>query len=120
MVEAKRQTKTYKRSGTSQVFVYARCTKKLGPCHQPYLNGDEVEKQVRDFVASLEIKPAFVNWIKKSMKRRNEREFEFERVQKGKLSKRLDAILVEKKSLFGMKIDDMISEEEYQRKELGC
>ena len=114
-ITAERQTKIYKRSGTSQTFIYARCTKKLGPCHQPYLNGDEVEKQVRDFVASLEIKPAFVDWIKKSLKRRNDREFEFERAQKGKLSKRLDAILVEKKSLYGMKIDGMISEEEYQK-----
>lgn len=87
----------------------------MGPCHQPYLNGEEVEKQVRDFVASLEIKPAFVDWIKKSLKRRNDREFEFERAQKGKLSKRLDTILVEKKSLYGMKIDGMISEEEYQK-----
>ena len=114
-ITADRKTKHYKRSGTSQIFIYARCTKKLGPCHQQYLNADEVEKQVREFIASLEIKPAFVEWIKKSLKRRNEREFDFERAQKGKLSKRLDTILVEKKTLYGMKIDGMIGEEEYQK-----
>ena len=113
-ITAEKKTKHYK-SGISQTFVYARCTKKKGPCHQPYLNGLEVERQVREFIASLEIRPAFVEWVKKNLRRRNEREFEFERAQKGKLTKRLDAILVEKKSLYGMKIDGMITEEEYQK-----
>ncbi len=113
-ITAEKKTKHYK-GGTSQTFIYARCTKKKGPCHQPYLNGIEVEKQVREFVASLEIRPAFVEWVKNNLRRRNEREFAFERTQKGKQTKRLDTILVEKKSLYGMKIDGMITEEEYQK-----
>ena len=108
------KTKHYK-NGKDQTFIYARCTKKKGPCSQPYLNGLEVEKQVREFVASLEIKPSFVEWIKDNLRRRNQKEFEFERQQKGKLTKRLDALLIEKKNVYAMKIEGMITEEDYQK-----
>lgn len=113
-ITAETKTKHYRKSETSQTFIYARCTKKKGPCCQPYLNGIEVEKQVRDFISSLEIRPAFAEWVKKNLRRRNEREFEFERAQKSKLTKRLDAILIEKKNLYGMKIEGIISEADYQ------
>ena len=109
-----RKLKNYK-NGTSQTFIYARCVKKKGPCSQQYLNAIEVEKQVITFIDSLEIKPSFVTWVRKNLRRRNEREFEFERGQKSKLTKRIDAILVEKKSLYGMKIEGLISEEDYQK-----
>ena len=109
-----RKLKKYK-NGTSQTFIYARCVKKKGPCSQQYLNAIEVEKQVIAFIDSLEIKPSFVTWVRKNLRRRNEREFEFERGQKSKLTKRIDAILVEKKSLYGMKIEGLISEEDYQK-----
>ncbi len=114
-ITAEKKTKHYKTTGKSQVFIYARCTKKKGPCSQPYLNGIEVEKQVQEFVQNLEIKPSFVEWVKDNLRRRNEKEFEFERQQKGKLTKRLDAILLEKKNLYGMKIEGMVSEEDYQK-----
>ena len=113
-ITAENHTKKYK-NGNSQVFVYARCVKKKGPCKQKYLNAIELEKQVIAFVNSLEIKPSFIDWIRTNLKRRNEKEFEFERIQKGKLTKRLDAILLEKKNLYGMKIDGMLSEEDYQK-----
>ncbi len=109
-----KHTKHYK-NGKSQDFIYARCTKKKGACNQHYINAIEIEKQVLSFVSNLEIRPAFVEWVKNNLKRRNEKEFEFERAQKGKLTKRLDSILTEKKSLYGMKIEGLISEEEYQK-----
>lgn len=109
-----RKVKKYK-NGTSQTFIYARCVKKKGPCSQQYLNAIEVQKQVDAFINSLEIKPTFVTWVRKNLRRRNEREFEFERGQKSKLTKRLDAILVEKKNLYGMKIEGLIGEEEFQK-----
>ncbi len=113
-ITAEQKTKHYK-NGTSQTFAYGRCTKKTGVCSQPYLNAEKLEEQVLTFIANLEISQDLFHWVKDNLKRRNEREFEFERIQKGKLTKRLDAILVEKKSLYGMKIDGMIEQEEYQK-----
>lgn len=111
-ITAESKTKFYK-NGTSQTFVYARCTKKKGPCSQPYLNGKWVEEQVTQFIARLEIKPSFAEWVKKNLKRRNHKEFQFERAQKSKLATRLDSILVEKKNVYAMKIEGMISQEDY-------
>jgi site-specific DNA recombinase len=108
-----RKFKKYK-NGTTQTFIYARCVKKKGPCSQHYVNAIELEKQVTEFINSLEIKPAFINWLRKMLKKRNDREFEFERAQKVKLTKRLDAILLEKKNVYGMKIEGLIGDEEYQ------
>ena len=113
-ITADYHTKKYK-NGNSQIFIYARCVKKKGPCKQKYLNAVKLEEQVLAFVNSLEIKPSFIDWVRTNLKRRNEKEFDFERIQKGKFTKRLDAILAEKKNLYGMKIDGMISEEEYQK-----
>ena len=107
-------TKRYK-NGTFQTFTYARCTKKTKNCSQPFLNANELETQVRAFIEGLEISPDLVTWIKDNIKRRNEKEFEFEKAQKGKLTKRLDGMLTEKKNLYGMKIEGLISEEDYQK-----
>lgn len=114
-ITAENKTKHYKTTGKSQSFIYARCTKKSGHCNQPYLNATKLETQVLEFVANLQISPDLINWIRDNLKRRNEKEFEFERFQKGKLTKRLDAILVEKKNLYGMKIEGMIDETQYQK-----
>lgn len=113
-ITCEQHSKRYK-NGTFQTFVYARCTKKGGSCSQPYLNANKLEKQVTKYVAGLEISQGLVDWIKDNLRRRNEREFEFERVQKGKLTRRLDAILNEKKNIYGMKIEGLIGEEEYQK-----
>lgn len=51
--------------------------------------------------------------MKKNLKRRNHKEFQFERAQKSKLATRLDSILVEKKNVYAMKIEGMISQDDY-------
>ena len=114
-ITAENKTKHYKTTGKSQNFIYARCTKKGGHCSQPYLNAIKLEEQVLAFVANLQISPDLITWIRGNLKRRNEKEFEFEKNQKGKLTKRLEAILTEKKNLYGMKIDGMIDEAQYQK-----
>ena len=113
-ITAEVHTRKYK-NGKSQFFAYARCTKKSGNCSQPFLNADKLEDQVKMFVEDLEISPDLVEWVRANLKRRNEKEFEFERIQKGKLTKKLDGILIEKKNLYGMKIEGLISEDEYQK-----
>ncbi len=112
-ITCEQHSKRYK-NGTYQTFIYARCTKKNGNCSQPYLNAIQLEEQVREYVAGLQISPYLVDWVRDNLKRRNDKEFEFEKVQKGKLTRRLDTILTEKKNVFGMKIEGLISEEEYQ------
>ncbi len=113
-ITCEQHTKRYK-NGSSQLFVYARCTKKNGNCSQSYLNATKLEEQILAFISSIKISPKLVQWVRENLRRRNDREFEFERIQKGKLTKRLDALLLEKKNIYGMKIEGLITEDDYQK-----
>jgi site-specific DNA recombinase len=113
-ITAERHTKRY-RNGKTQTFVYGRCTKKKGRCSQLYVNAKALETQLLAFVASLEIRPSFVAWLREVLKRRHQDELTVERIQKGARTKRLDEIFLEKKKLYGMKDDGLVGEEEYQK-----
>lgn len=95
---------------------YYRCTKKLGQCSQPYLKAEEFEPQVKSYIESLELNPKFGDWIKKVIKRRNAKEFSFERKQQEMQTKRLATITDSKERLYGMKNDGLFSEQEYQKR----
>lgn len=57
------KTKHYK-NGTSQTFVYYRCTKKWKgkKCKQPYIRAEELEEQTLKFLDGLQLSPRFVEW----------------------------------------------------------
>lgn len=113
-ITAERHIKRYK-NGKTQTFVYGRCTKKIGQCSQPYVNAKDLHDQLLSFVKSLELRPSFISWLREVLKRRHQDEITAERIQKGARTKRLEAIFAEKKKLYGMKDDGLISEEEYNR-----
>ncbi len=62
----------------------------------------------------MTISPKLIDWLRLILKRRNQKEFDIEAAQKSQFSKRLQAILIEKKEIYEMKIDEIISEEDYQ------
>jgi DNA invertase Pin-like site-specific DNA recombinase len=103
----------------SKWFWYYRCTKKLGPCTQPYLNADNFDPQVREYIASLKLAPHFGEWIKKVLKRRNHQEFEFSKKNRELITKRLNELDVRIERLYGMKIDGLIDETKYKEKKNG-
>ena len=112
-ITADRQLKRYK-NGKTQGFLYARCTKRMGKCSQPYLNATELDKQVKGFIKNLEISDSLVKLIRVGLKRRNKAEFDFERTLRTKQTKLLQAIMDEKKQVYGMMIDGLISKKDYQ------
>jgi len=63
------KTKHYK-NGTSQTFVYYRCTKKWkgGKCTQPYIRAEVLEEQVLEYLNGLQLSPLFVEWAIKWLK----------------------------------------------------
>jgi hypothetical protein len=63
------KTKHYK-NGSSQTFIYYRCTKKwMGKkCTQPYIRAEELEKQVLEYFDGLQLSPRFVEWAIKWLK----------------------------------------------------
>ncbi|TSC87310.1 MAG: recombinase [Microgenomates group bacterium Gr01-1014_16] len=65
-ITAERHIKHYKHGG-SQKFVYYRCTKKSGPCTQPYLPELEFEHQVRRIISDVALPEnwgqQWLNWL---------------------------------------------------------
>ena len=114
-ITAEPHTKTYK-NGTSEDFNYYRCTKKLGKCSQRYIRDIEINKQINEYLGTLELHPAYIDWVRGVLKRRNQEEFEYERKQKDDQTRRLKGMLDRKEKLYSMKLDGLITPEQYQAK----
>ena len=54
--------RVYKRKGNSQTFTYYRCTKKLGPCSQKYVNQENLANEFRRVASDVAIP---VGWVPK-------------------------------------------------------
>ncbi len=52
-ITAESHTKYYKLANRKATYIYYRCTKKLKPCTQQYITEPELEKQVRNILASV-------------------------------------------------------------------
>lgn len=57
------KTKHYK-NGKSQTFIYYRCTKKFRSqkCSQPYIRAEELEKQVLEYLDTVQLSDKFIEW----------------------------------------------------------
>ena len=51
-ITSEQHLKKYK-NGTSQTFMYYRCTKKLKPCTQKYVTEDKLENQIREMLEKV-------------------------------------------------------------------
>ncbi len=69
MITSEVKTKQYK-NGTSQTFIYYRCTKKWKgqKCNQPYIPAKVLEEQVLTFMDSITLSTPFVEWAIKWLK----------------------------------------------------
>ena len=67
-ITAETHTKHYK-NGTNQTFTYYRCTKKLKPCSQPYLEETKLKDQLIGLVSSAALPKRWgkdwLNWLER-------------------------------------------------------
>lgn len=62
-----RKSKTLK-NGRRLNWEYYRCTKKRGPCSQPYLELRELESQIADALAKIILPEEFYEWAERDMR----------------------------------------------------
>src|SRR3989344_8685733 len=63
-ITCEQHIKKYK-NGTSQTFIHYRCTKKLGPCTQRYLNEESFEEQIREMLEKVSLPQKWADdWYK--------------------------------------------------------
>src|SRR5262249_14692170 len=60
-------------------------------------------------------RPTIITWLTSVLTRRHQQDRDSQRIQKGTITKRLEALLLEKKTLYGMKTEGLISEEDYRK-----
>lgn len=113
-----KKIKKIKETGEQKLFAYYRCNQQTSikgkkTCHQPYLPAEKLNEQIKGYLDRLEIHPDFIQLVRDTMKRRNAKEFEVEKKNKEIQSKKLERLMDEKQRLYGMKIDGLITQEDY-------
>ncbi len=115
-VTAERHLKAYK-NGKNQLFVYYHCTRKLGPCKEKAISETIMDMQVQSYVKDVEIVPAFVEWLRKALKRQNQVEGKAMVKAQELQAKRLVEITTQKFQLRNMKDEGYFpDEQDYKQK----
>ena len=107
------KNKIYK-NGTSQKFTYYRCPHRNGSCTTTPIKAVDLYDQALSYLDQLSLHPEFTDWCRKVLKRRNQNTFDLRCKQIEIQTKRLKEIDQKVEILITKKIDQWISEKEYQ------
>lgn len=58
----------------SKRYCYYRCTKKIGPCSQPFISSPTLEAQIKDILDQITISDAFKEWVLTRLRRMHDQE----------------------------------------------
>jgi len=99
---------------------YLHCTKRKGPCSEPFVREEEVEKQIRDLLKGVSLPPALAaealdNLNKEKMKAAQAGE---EAAQN--LRDKIDFLTKNMNALLDMILSGMITQVEYAQKKRSC
>ena len=99
---------------------YLHCTKRKGPCSEPFVREEEVEKQIRDLLKGVSLPPALAadaldNINKEKMKAAQAGE---EAAQN--LRDKIDFLTKNMNALLDMILSGMITQDEYAQKKRSC
>lgn len=110
-VKIKRQ-----KNGNVHTYQYMRCTKKKGSdnCSQKYIQVKNLEEQIDRILDSIEISPAFQDWIFKQIKKENNTENETFQRKRAQLQKQYSENEAMIESLTDNLIKKVIDSETYQ------
>jgi len=99
-----------------KTFWYYRCKKNKGKCSQPYMNADDMNAQVKDYIREYNLEPEFCEWLRGVLRRRNTFEFEVAKKEKELITKQLKDLDAKKEVVCKMRIDGLLDESEYKAK----
>ena len=95
---------------------YYRCTKKKGPCTQPYLREDRLEKQLREIIMSCAINDKAINFLLKKMKEEAGNVKNQKSAQQIKLKNEIGALENKLDLLLDAKLEGSVDKQEYAAK----
>lgn len=111
------KVKHYK-NGKTQVFNYARCTKKNKKvqCSQKYIEAEKLKKQVLEILATMKLSRRFVDWAIKWLNVVNQDQKEARDARYNALKKSYEETVKKIDALLDLKLSKLISNEEFSEK----
>ncbi len=109
--------KNYK-NGTSQTFVYYRCTKKKNgeKCKQPYVNATELESQVKTYLDGLQLSPKIVEWAIKWLNEIHKSQIDVRKAKYKNVEKTYEETLRKLDRIVDLVLNGLLSVEEGKNK----
>ncbi len=114
-ITGERHLRIYK-NGNEQWFLHSRCTKKLGPCPERYLNATKMDGQVLSYVDEMYMDKKYLELLKEVLKRNSQAKTQRIAKDKELQTKKLIELSKKKELIYGMKDDGLYSEDDYQIK----
>ncbi len=110
--------KHYPKTGNTQIYYYYHCTKKNKDvdCTQGYITKNDLESQVLTTLAKIEIHPKFKVWALKYLQEANKTEYGTREEVMKNLQKEQNSIQEKLNRLLDMRLEEQLSEEEYETK----
>lgn len=97
---------------------YYRCTRRKSgvSCNQKSIRSEELESQIETIVNSIQIPAEFTDWAKKCLQYQNEEDFENYEHTKKQQRKRIDELDRQMSILVDMRIQEKLSEQDFDKK----
>lgn len=110
------KTKKYK-NGTTQAFIYGRCTKKgKFQCSQAYIPERELKQQVMETLETVKIPQSFVEWAIKWLKETNDSQKDIREAKYKALKFNYEDSVSKLDRLLNLKLENLISDAEFSEK----
>ena len=104
------------RKKSGRRYVYYRCTRKLGPCREPFVSAGDLETQIRELLGQIRISDEFCTWALEQAKAAHDQEtgartqiYQNQHLAYAKVQRQLDGLV-------NMHLRELLSEEEYSQK----
>ena len=114
-ITAEQHIKKYK-NGTSQTFIYYRCTKKLKPCNQKYAPENEIEQQLKKVVGDCGLHEGWEPYFEKWTSEAEEKDKLTAKVEEKQLDGQIQESEVKFNRLLDGYLDQVIEPEIYKQK----
>lgn len=102
------------KNGNVHHYVYYHCTGRKDPnCKQKSIEQKELEKQIKDIISRISIPKEFIQWAIEVLKEENKKETDFQIQMVKKHEKDYSNCVRKIKELLNMKLEGLISNEEY-------
>jgi site-specific DNA recombinase len=97
-------------------FRYVRCTKKMGPCSQPYIREEVVRDKIEEYLKRLTFRLPWVRFLEEESKSNKVRELMRLNERKVKVMDSIRSLEVQFDALLDLLISKTIENEDYNRK----